>query len=53
VVRPDAARELCRKAVLQYISDEAVEEYNAKLGEAREAARSEIVDALLRGGLAS
>jgi hypothetical protein len=50
VVRPEAGRELCRKAVLQYISDEAVEEYNAKLHKARVAARSQI-DALLRAGL--
>jgi hypothetical protein len=50
VVRPEAGRELCRKAVLQYIPDKAVEEYNAKLRASREAARFEIA-ALLRGGL--
>jgi hypothetical protein len=42
VARPDEGRELCRQAILKYIPECAVEDYEARLGEVREELRQTI-----------
>lgn len=42
VVRPDAGRALCRQAILKYVTEADVADYEAKLKEAREELRQEI-----------
>jgi hypothetical protein len=46
VVRPQAARELCRQTILRYLPEEAAEEYEAALREPREQLRQAIIKAL-------
>jgi hypothetical protein len=46
VVRPDAGRALCREAILRYVSEDAVADYEAKVEEARETLRREIASRL-------
>ena len=40
VVVPNAARELCRKAITKYVNPQAVKDYQAWLAEQREQARA-------------
>jgi hypothetical protein len=42
VARPDEGRELCRQAILKYIPESAVEDYEARLDEIREELRQAI-----------
>ena len=46
VVRPEAGRELCRQAILQYVPEDAPARYEAALREPREQLRQAIVTAL-------
>jgi hypothetical protein len=46
VVRPEQGRELCRQAVLKYVSEEAVQEYNDYLEEQQDLLREKLPDAV-------
>ena len=46
MVRPEAARELCRQAILRYLPEDAPDGYEAALHEPREELRQAIVQAL-------
>jgi len=46
VVAPEAGRQLCRNAILQYIPARAVRAYQAKLGSVRKQLRSALRDAI-------
>ena len=48
VVAVEAGRRLCLEAILKYVSEEAVEEYEAKIEEAREEAHDKIVELMRR-----
>jgi hypothetical protein len=48
VVRPKAGRELCRQAILRYLPESAVEDYERDTAERQELARREIERFLLR-----
>ena len=49
VVAPEAGRELCRRAILQYISEDALEEFEASLESARNDVREEVARLLAEG----
>jgi hypothetical protein len=51
VVRPEAGRELCRQAILPYILDSGVEEYEPELDWRREQLRLEIRHQIDEGAL--
>ena len=51
VTRPDAGRELCRRAILRHIDQDGIREYERRLGEAREELRQEIRRQLDEGAL--
>ena len=46
VVQPEAGRELCRRAILKYLPEDAPEQYEASLAPHREQARQEILQQL-------
>ena len=48
VVRPDAGRELCRQAILQYLPENAPDDYEAALEPKREEARKAILAGLVQ-----
>ena len=52
VVRPDAGRELCRQAILQYIDTDLIGTYEERLASVREEARQEVVRLIEEGYLA-
>jgi hypothetical protein len=43
VVRPDAGRQLCREAILRYVSEDAPARYRERLDEPRAAVRAEVL----------
>jgi hypothetical protein len=51
VVRPSAARELCRQAILRYLPENARQEYDAVLRQPREELRLAIIKALAEASL--
>jgi hypothetical protein len=46
VTAPEAGRELCRQAILNYVAETAPEEYEAKLGEIQEVVRGKVAELL-------
>jgi hypothetical protein len=46
VARPEAGRELCRQAILKYVPEDAIGEYQIRLDAAREELRQAIVERL-------
>ena len=49
VVALEAGRRLCIEAILEYVSEDAVEEYEAKLEETREEAHDAIIEQMQTG----
>jgi hypothetical protein len=48
VVRPEEGRELCRQAILRYLPDAAVENYDERLRDAREELKDAIAQRMAR-----
>jgi hypothetical protein len=42
VARPDEGRELCQQAILKYLPESAIKDYDRRLDEVREALRAAI-----------
>jgi hypothetical protein len=52
VARPDAGRELCRQAILRYVPNTAIANYNKQLAAVREKLRQALIERMANGGSA-